>query len=568
MLLNKLRWKNFLSYGQNWTELNLNNNLINIIMGKNGKGKSSAIGAVTYVLTGKPYRNINKAQLVNSINKKGLLVELFFTSGSHEYMIRRGIKPNIFEIYKDNKLLDQSAKVVDYQKVLDDIIKIDLKTLKQSIIMSNKCYKPFLEMTKAEKRFYVEEILNIKMFSIMSDKVKILNRQAKSEFSFFEKDIERIDSNVVIIKEMKEKYAQQNEVRVNEILKEITKSEKHIKDASNQISTSEIKIDELQEKYDKHKDKFDVYKNIEKKIYQQENEIKRVEKDIAFLSSNDQCNSCHQSITAEYKKSMVAGYQANIKNIDWTINMLKTKKDKIAIVIYKLNKLEEHINRLKSERLLCDRVINSEESNIRKYKKEINALQIQHTIPFGDNEIQLLADKKKISKKINKTQKNIQYYTILLKLLADDGIKRYIVKKYLNVFNNYVNKYLDLLHTSYRMEFNDEFEERIIANGYEKLQYGSFSGGERQRLDLAILFTFLELAKNRNSVNCNVLFLDEMADIALDAEGISGMFKILTHLKQSGYTIFIISHTEGVKDYCDVVYEAQKKTFSNLVEIG
>jgi DNA repair exonuclease SbcCD ATPase subunit len=566
MILEKLIFKNINSYGQNPTEIPLNNNLINIIIGKNGKGKSTILDAISFVLTGKPYRDINKAQLVNSINKKGLLVELYFTSGNNSYIIKRGIKPNIFEIYKNDKLLDQSAKVVDYQKILDDIIKIDLKILKQSIIMSSKYYKPFLEMTKAEKRFYIEEILNIKMFSIMSDKVKSLNRSAKQENGFLEKDIERIESNILLMKQMKEKSDQQNEVKHDELLKDIEKSEKNITQYKTQLENHRKEVVDLTYKYSKHKDKYDIHEKLNSTIWAKEQDIQRIKKEIQFMKTSKHCTTCHQDITEEYRTIAIENYNVQINEIESGINDLTIKKNKVKIVVDKLDKIKDRMDSLKHFIMTNEMNITDEERKVSRYKKEINVLQDNKTTHI-DKTDSLKKEKKKIEKNINQLEKNLKYYKVLLKLLADDGIKRYIIQKYLNVFNSYVNKYLELLNTNYRIKFNDEFEESIIANGYETLQYGNFSGGERQRLDLAILFAFVELARNRNSVNCNVIFLDEIADSALDEEGVLGMFKILEHLKRDGYTPYIISHRTGVNQYCDKTFEAVKKTFSNIKEV-
>jgi DNA repair exonuclease SbcCD ATPase subunit len=562
MILKSIKFKNILSFGNNTTEIKLDNNKINLISGLNGHGKSSIIDAINFVLTGKAYRNINKNQLINTTNRKELLVELLLECKQDVYVIKRGLKPSIFEIYKNGNLLNQSSTISDYQMILNKILKINIKTFKQSIIMSSKFYKPFLEMSKSEKRNYIEDVFNISMFSNMNGIVKEKNRSLKQEQFSITKDLERVQSNLILLDQIKKKQREDSLVEKQKLKAQIKHDEHLVNILKQLVIGKELKIKKAESKLEKYENLHDKYDRINSLIIKSNVRRNNIKADIDFLRDNNTCNKCSQIIDETFKQDHITKYEEELRDLDEQSNKWKVQKLNIKRTINKLSTMRSKIEQEQINIYRKNTRISVLEDNIRDMENRRNKICKPTKTHLKEEE--LLQQKKEYTKKLNKINELLKYYKIIIVMLADNGIKKYIIKKYLTIFNKYVNKYLRILDTTYRISFDEEFNETIIASNYKGLQYGNFSGGERQRLDLAILFGFLEVAKTINSINCNLLMLDEVADSALDGAGIVGLFQILDHLKQSGYTTYIISHRTEIKNYCDRILNVDKKKFSNI----
>ena len=715
----EIRFKNFLSYGNAWTKICLNSNKSINIIGSNGKGKSVFLDAFHYVLTGKPFRKIKMGQIPNTINKKNCLVELDFEVNDIQYMVRRGINPNVFEIHKNGSPLDEESKTSDFQATLENLCNFNSKNLKHTIIMSSMEYKPILEMTAGEKRLFIDDLLNVDIFTKITLFLKKKLSVLKEIISDKEKDIERHESNLKIIREMNEKAKINNDDEIAEIKEAIIKETNHltelcenelkkyedkilteikeeenslsiekenfskknaeeilalkksIEELTNIISISNEKLIELettassdiktlekmkeilvekkktlQEKEtqltEKIKEHNDRYNEATNKLAVVKNKIKTEQEQLSFLKDNVICLRCKRDIDDSFREEATSEIENNISGLETQVQTINNEFDALVLLHEKCDKFKEKIDEFKKKIKELENEFNSLNMKIQKDKSDINhtksliedknnsiknhevkikqlqdneelslkniELQIKNRIDKKRNDlineletikrnykqrIQQFEDRsneriKRLSeptnvelkdeneilnflledqKILNKEEYKKKIFDLSINFCSDKVIKTYVVKKYIPILNKYVNEYLDILEAPYRLKFDENLDEQIIARGYEKLSYGSFSSGERARCDLAILFAFLEISKMKNSVNSNILILDEVADNSLDKEGISGILSIISRLKMKGYTIFVISHREEMKNEFDVTLVANKDIFSTLEQI-
>lgn len=593
MIIEKIQWKNFLSYGNTFTEINLNQNKIIGITGINGEGKSVIIDAISFAITGKLFRpKVKKSQIVNTKNKKNCLVEITLIKNKDVYVVRRGIKPDIFEILKNNKRLDESSSIKDFQVVLEQIFRFNPRILKNTIFMSSMDYKPFLKFDAAQKREYIEGILNLQIFGDMLDEVKIDLSLLKKEKQEKEVEFQLIEREINTIKEMNKKI--ENDEKSNKKI-----LQKEIDDISNKISELEKTLLEKKQILKVNREKYDIrYKKYQKGIENnhaeqnkleekiknndilKQRELKDIEKENnikSFFKNNSTCNTCKQDINEKHKKNILNDVNERIEKINNSINNIeKTSK----LYQDKINSLKE---KEKQILLFGEKVDKFSKNNIIPIQIIIDEISTDISLNKGkiDTKLEELNKKSEKIKDISSKEKIKKYLEIELKkinekqtimdiskkILSDKGIKRYIVNKYIPILNKYVNEFLDLMGASYRMKFDDELQEYIVLKGYEKLSYYSFSSGEKQRCDLALLFAFLKIAKLKNSFDSNLLILDEIIDASMDETGLNGVMNILENFKfKENKTILNISHRNSVKNMLDITYIAKKKIFSELIE--
>jgi len=557
MKFNYVTFKNFLSYGNNKTTYNFSDGKITVINGKNGNGKSSVLEAIYFCLTGKPYRNVNKKELINTKNKKDCLVELSFTVREDNYLVKRGINPNIFEIIKNGNPLDESSHVKDFQVVLNNITGINESAIEQIIIISNRFYKPFLELPAAQKRSFIENIFGLHLFSEMNENLKQRLTSLKQNELLINKDIEKIDSNIQLLSETK----QEDNVDYEPIILGLEKNNKGIeKEISDLEEKKKVLLGEKQKLESLIVNKNDYIK----KRVKCENEIERAEEDVEFYRLHDECPTCKQDIEESVKEKQISECVNGI-------NLWKERKVLVDTKISKIEKVEKKINELRQEILTIDSSISKlqyciiNNNNMILLNKKLSIKQKEIVVDNSNRILGLKKDKEsKLSQivSISNEKKNV---SVVQSLISDNGIKRYVFSKYTPMLNKYLDEYLELLDSKYRLIFNEEMEETIVAKGYDKLNYGSFSAGEKQRCDLALLFSFLEIAKMKNNLSCNLLFCDEMfAD--LDQDGVNGLSNIFGLLKDKGYSINLITHDDKIKDLADISIRAEKKIFSELIE--
>ncbi|MDX9694619.1 MAG: AAA family ATPase [Bacteroidales bacterium] len=554
--------KNFLSYGNNITEFKLNNSQVSVITGENGRGKSCLTDALYFGLTGKPFRSVNKNELVNTKNKKDCLVEIEFSVGQDSYLVKRGIKPNLFEIFKNNELIDESSHVRDYQEVLESITGLTKSTIEQTLIISNRFYKPFLELSASEKRSFIETVFGLDMLTSMNDSLKIRLSEAKQSEQFNEKDIERIDSNVNILTEQ---IQSQNKINnTQEIENKIKESENVISEHMEVKRKLECQINELVKQKQDCSDKiknFDVYN---KKLILCEKNVNEIIKQLKFFSDNNECPTCQQNLDSmfiERKKTKLFEEES----------LWKDRYEVLNKKIDNFKKVKENINELDNKIYKLQLVLNSAKVKISNEQKRILDLKnevVKQGIHESDNQEKLLrlkTEKENLLEKKLELAKQKRLIQSLQKLISDKGIRRYIVGKYIPVINEFIRNYLEILSASYQLKFDEEFNENILTYGSTSLNYGGFSSGEKQRCDLALIFSFLQLAKSKNNVSCNLICFDEKFH-DLDNEGLSGLKNIFDILKSLGYTIVLITHDNRIKELGDRNFVVTKDKFSRINE--
>ena len=565
----KIRWKNFLSTGNAFTEVHLNKTKSTLIIGDNGAGKSTILDALTFGLFGKPFRSINKHQLINSVNQSGTEVEIEFSIGNREYVIKRGIKKNYFTIYQDGILLNQDAAVRDYQEFLEkNILKLNYKSFTQIVILGNSSFVPFMQLKPGDRRAIIEDLLDIEIFSVMNQLLKVRVFENKN-------DTAAVDISLGLSKGEKEnleflinKLKENKSSQIEKNKKDIEKHEQILKEYSEAIKGFNSKIKTLTESI---ADEQTIRREINSlHDYQRsiEKGIKKYNDDITYYEKTDKCDTCKQEISVEYRDKMIGEFHGKMHELSSGLIQLG----------YKINKKEERTNEIQ---VVTDD-INEQESESVKLRNSVEACQEYIKKVTAQNvEISKLEDDTEQTKKhLEEAKEDIEIYTIEKEklsnekylyeiagnLLKDGGIKAKIVKQYLPIINKYISSHLSKMDFYVSFELDEGFNETIKSRYRDEFTYDSFSEGEKMRIDLALLFTWRAVAKLKNSVNTNLLILDEVFDSSLDAAGTDEFLKILYDLA-GNVNVFVISHKgEILYDKFDTTIKFEKyKNFSRIV---
>ena len=565
----KIRWKNFLSTGNAFTEVHLNKTKSTLILGDNGAGKSTILDALTFGLFGKPFRSINKHQLINSVNQSGTEVEIEFSIGNREYVIKRGIKKNYFTIYQDGILLNQDAAVRDYQEFLEkNILKLNYKSFTQIVILGNSSFVPFMQLKPGDRRAIIEDLLDIEIFSVMNQLLKVRVFENKN-------DTAAVDISLGLSKGEKEnleflinKLKENKSSQIEKNKKDIEKHEQILKEYSEAIKGFNSKIKTLTESIT---DEQTIRREINSlHDYQRsiEKGIKKYNDDITYYEKTDKCDTCKQEISVEYRDKMIGEFHGKMHELSSGLIQLG----------YKINKKEERTNEIQ---VVTDD-INEQESESVKLRNSVEACQEYIKKVTAQNvEISKLEDDTEQTKKhLEEAKEDIEIYTIEKEklsnekylyeiagnLLKDGGIKAKIVKQYLPIINKYISSHLSKMDFYVSFELDEGFNETIKSRYRDEFTYDSFSEGEKMRIDLALLFTWRAVAKLKNSVNTNLLILDEVFDSSLDAAGTDEFLKILYDLA-GNVNVFVISHKgEILYDKFDTTIKFEKyKNFSRIV---
>ena len=570
ILFKKVRWKNLLSTGNTFTEIELNKSPSTLIVGENGSGKSTFIEAISFALYGKPFRKINKPQLVNSINNKHLVVEIEFSIGKKEYLIRRGLKPALFEIFVDGILLNQEASARDYQEVLEkNILRLTHKSFSQIITLGSSTFIPFMQLPAQMRREFIEDLLDIQIFSTMN--VLLKNRiqdnkdamqECSSKIALCEQKIELNKKHIETLKQNSEELIEIKQSKINE-------HEFMINEAMQKIDEYNGKIAELLPDIDNENKLIKRFKSINKLRNELLYKLGDIDKTISFFEDHDHCPTCTQEITEQFKEENVSCKKNKVSEINDAVQKLT---DEELLVSEKLGE----ITRIQGEITSCNAEITDCNNKIRMYQKYNSELQKEiETLKSQQKKMETdateLNNSKAELKQLQKNQEDLTNNRTLLNtaalLLKDGGIKTKIIKQYVPIMNKLINKYLAAMDFFVQFELDENFNEKIKSRFRDEFSYASFSEGEKMRIDLSLLFTWRAVSKLRNSASTNLLIMDEVFDSSLDAGGTEEFFKILSGVT-ADTNVFIISHKgdQLFDKFSNIIKFEKQKNFSTKVE--
>lgn len=539
-----ITWKNFLSTGNSANTVLLDKSTTTLIIGKNGEGKSTILDALCFALFGKPFRNINKGQLVNSINGKGCLVTVELSISGKEYKIIRGIKPNVFEIYVNDELMNQDAAARDYQKVLEQqILRLNYKTFTQVVILGSAAFVPFMQLSTAQRRDVIEDILDIRIFSTMNQILKEQSNETKSEITRIESQITlaktAVEGQTTLINTLKTAKSE----AIASLLSKVENNNAEIQRSEGEVATALTEITALQSRIEK-KGKLD--SDIEEAKKWKTKLLSKVEEwetQASFFTENSVCPSCTQGIPHEHKENVL--HELNSK-----IEIENTRLIDLEAIHTKLNSDLDEMNNILKEITDLNLTISTCNANItmlNKMTKQLNVEIEEHKADTTnvDEEKRKLKELAQDALNKIKTKTELQQRRdledVASSLLKDTGIKTAIIREYLPVMNKLINKYLNAMDTYIHFELDESFNETIKSRHRDDFTYASFSEGEKMRIDLAILFTWRQIAKMKNSVNTNLLLLDEIFDSSLDTAGTDYFLNLMDQIGDKT-NIFVISH--------------------------
>ncbi len=563
-----VRWQNFLSTGNVWTNILLDKSPNTLVIGENGAGKSTMLDALCFALFGKPFRKINKPQLMNSVNQKDMIVETEFTIGNSRYRVRRGMKPNVFEIYKDDVMLNQTASVRDYQNHLEqNILKLNFNSFTQIVILGSSSFVPFMQLPTGARREIIEDLLDIKIFTAMNILLKERLQQNKNNLKDIKYKIDLEQEKLEVHQKYIDEMQSKNKERIDNLKAEIKKSETAISRLEDDISKNNSSVKDLQESV---KDEESVQKKLNEilKIESKfEEKLKKLKKEIKFYQDNDHCPTCDQDINDEIKSKKVGQNESKILEVNEAFDKLQIELDKENQRLLDIMEINKDVQELLEK-------VSDGNNQISSLNKYINQLRTNI-----DTEVDDVSDLKEENKKVNVIKKQIKGHEkkreseihekelldVAAELLKDKGIKTQIVRQYVPVMNKLVNKYLAAMEFFVSFELNENFEETIKSRHRDSFSYASFSEGEKMRIDLSLLLTWRAIAKMKNSTNTNLLILDEVFDASLDSNGCDEFLKLLNELGKET-NVFVISHKGDVLQdkFRSVIKFEKHKNFSRI----
>lgn len=541
----KIRYKNFLSTGNVFTEIQLDRSPSTIITGDNGAGKSTILDALCFVLFNKPFRNINKSQLMNTINEKGLLVEIEFSIGNVEYTVRRGIKPNVFEILKNGNLLDQPGSARDYQTLFEDtILKLNYKSFTQIVVLGNASFTPFMQLTTKDRREVIEDLLDIQIFSYMNTLLKDRVAKNRSDRQEVEYQLELLNEKITVQKEYLAKLEADVEKQKKELQDELEDWTAQIASATVQQQEIVAMVETISETISDADKVHAKSAKISELMMKLHDKLSSAEKRISFYEKHDNCPTCEQVIDAVAKASHLQKTTESADETRSAIETLKSQSISVNEEIQRIASVQQEIALAQQNWRDLQTSISSYQSNADRLQGKIDSLSLD-TVESENSpstKIQELEDNYGTMETRKETlSHDAEVLKIATEMLKDGGIKKRIIRQYIPIINKLVNKYLASLDFFVNFELDEEFNEVIKSRYRDEFSYASFSEGEKMRIDLALLFTWRSVAKLKNSTNTNLLILDEVFDASLDTGGCDEFLKLLQDL--GGDTnVFVISH--------------------------
>ena len=568
ILFEKVRWKNFLSTGNQFTEIDFLKHSTNLIIGTNGAGKSTVLDALTFSLFGKAFRKINKPQLINSVNEKDCVVEVEFSINGTQWKVQRGIKPAIFKIWRDDNLLDQSAAANDQQKWLEqNVLKMNYKSFTQIVILGSSTFVPFMQLTPSNRREVIEDLLDIRIFSSMNTVIKEKIRSVKETVKVLELKkeslLEKVRMQEDFIEELEnrgKKNIEDKELKIGELLVE----ENNWMGDNEEKNRELVKLQTNLENYTGATEKLRTLGNLKGKI---SNKVSTITKEHKFFTQNTVCPTCDQAIEETFRINRIKDaqtkakeLQSGYKELEEAIKEEEERERQFLTLSKEITTLTHGISKNNTQIAGCQRQVRDLESEIQRITDNLANRNIEHEklTSFKDN-------LKTTYDELAQRKDTINYYDFSYSLLKDGGVKTKIIKKYLPLINQQVNKYLQLMDFYINFSLDEEFSETVQSPIHEDFSYSSFSEGEKMRIDLALLFTWREVARMKNSVNTNLLIMDEVFDSSLDGMGTEEFLKIIRFVIQDA-NVFVISHKESLHDkFGDVIRFDKIKGFSRIV---
>jgi DNA repair exonuclease SbcCD ATPase subunit len=568
ILFEKIRWKNFLSTGNQYTEFALNENSTNLIIGTNGAGKSTVLDALTFSLFGKPFRKINKPQLINSVNEKDCKVEVEFTIGDTNWKVIRGIKPALFEIHRNGCVMDQFAAALDQQKWLEqNVLKMNYKSFTQIVILGSSTFVPFMQLPANSRREVIEDLLDIKIFSSMNGILKDKIRMVKEDIKVLDLKKESLTDKVQMqenfIEELENQAAQNIKSKKKKVTELLTETDLYMR----QNSVTEESIfgyTKEQEYVTGATDKLRKLGNLKGKISQK---VSTITKEHKFFTENTVCPTCNQEIEETLRINRINDaqikakeLQSGYKELEVAIKGEEERERQFTTLSKEISKLNNDISQNNARISGCQRQIRDLETEVQNLTDQLANRNTEHEkLETFRNSLKTTYDE------LSSKKDTISYYDFSYSLLKDGGVKSKIIKKYLPLINQQVNRYLQMMDFYINFTLDEEFSETVQSPIHEDFSYASFSEGEKMRIDLALLFTWREVARMKNSVNTNLLIMDEVFDSSLDGFGTEEFLKIIKYVVKDA-NIFIISHKTGLEDRFDNVMKFEKvKGFSRMV---
>jgi len=567
IIFKTLRYKNFLSTGDSFTQIDLNKSPSTLIIGQNGAGKSTMLDAMSFALFGKAHRNINKAQMINSINNKACVVEVEFSALGSEYKVMRGLKPTKFEIYRDGTLINQDSHNKEYQKVLEqNILKLNHKSFHQIVVLGSSSFVPFMQLPAQHRREVIEDLLDINVFSKMNGILKERNSLLKEKLRSNLADIENLEYKLSTQKKYVDRLSSVSKDAKKEKLLEIARLEEAINNVRLGMNTVDRCF--LEDLTTKHNDIMDKITEIKKYDHQFGVKQKELNKEITFYEDNSTCPTCDQSIDEELKQEKTQRAAKQWDDLEEgrhvAAGKLKGLTERLESVTEESNQLREQISEFDKRQVSIDgyqRQITNIQESISKLDGDQATIETeQETLTkLTSDRSELLGNKAELAEQA-------AYSSVITELLKDTGIKTKIVKEYLPVINQLTNKYLQILDFFVSFHLDDTFKETIRSRHRDAFSYDSFSEGEKQRIDLALLFTWRMVAKMKNSVATNLLILDETFDSSLDVEGVDNLTSILDTLGDDT-NVFVISHKGELLDekFDEKIEFVKKRNFSTIL---
>ena len=568
IVFTSLKFKNFLSTGNAWTDIKLDKSKSTLIVGQNGAGKSTMLDAIAFGLFGKPHRNINKPQLINTINNKNCIVEVTFVIGKAKYKIIRGIKPNVFEIWKNGDMINQSSHSKEYQKILEqNILKLNHKSFHQIVVLGSSSFVPFMQLPAQHRRDVIEDLLDINVFSkmnsLLKEKTSVLKDKMKDLSFKLDVETNKIDTQKKYISDLKalnKTAKEQKDVQVDKLRKDLASLSKENAEISAEV---EDKQKPLEKELNTLHDRKQVFVQYNAQFRQQ---MSQVVKESKFYEENENCPTCSQEITESVRNDKLQSSKEKAKELKDAMDEASIKSGEIEDSI---TQVSDDLNAIRAKQS----TVNSNNQSIARIQNEIEYLE-KELNQTGDIEtakeeleaMQNTANEFNMSK--FQLNEEYSYNNVMSEMLKDTGIKTKIIKQYIPVINKLVNQYLQILDFYVHFDLDESFTETIRSRHRDQFSYDSFSEGEKQRIDLALLFTWRMIAKMKNSISTNLLLLDETFDSSLDHDGVENLMKILHSLDENSNT-FIISHKGDILDgkFKDKIEFVKEKNFSKIKDL-